>query len=407
MVWQLLIKRKISLVFKHLLKRHDIIFLLIGLIVSVATLTTTLMLFEGYEKALKDAILNFNAHVYFFHPGSNDLLPENVKEIDKYLSSKPEVDSYQSVVMGQGLISAKGSLKGVNYRTVNYKQKKIPILYKDIIVEGDYKLLKYEDVVIGKNLGKKLNLAIGDTVYFLSTKSKAFSVNQMQQSMLIIRGFFSTGMYDYDTKTIFINTHLASDIFGKSNQYSLVEVKLKPEYIEKARDFAVKSERDLGLKYQVYSWIHYNGNIFTLLRLEKWVIGIVLFFLIIIASFSVVTSTITTISEEKKKIAILKTLGLKMSSIYSIYFLKTFFTGLLAVILGIISAFGISYLITKQRFLHMYGEVYLLDAFHVNISLTTLTIVVVGSMLVVSLSTVLALKRLLELDIITVLRMRK
>ncbi|HOE91226.1 MAG TPA: FtsX-like permease family protein, partial [Candidatus Cloacimonadota bacterium] len=152
---------------------------------------------------------------------------------------------------------------------------------------------------------------------------------------------------------------------------------------------------------------HYNGNIFSLIKLEKWVIGIVLFFLIIIASFSTISSTITSINEDKKKIAILRAIGLKYQSVYKIYFTKFLLMGIAGIISGIIGGWFVAKLISKQSFIKMEGQVYLLDAFHVDISFLTLLIIFTTATIVVSVSIYAALKRLKMLDIIDILRMNK
>lgn len=412
MVWQLMIQKKASVLIRQFLRRYDLLFLFIGIMISTGVLTCTLMLFEGYEKALKESILNFNAHIYFFKPGSHDLGMNDISLINEYLSKQPEVFTSQAVVSGQGMISYGSGLKGVNYRSIDSERKLLPVSYREIITEGTYQLRKETDVVIGKQLAEANHIAVGDTVFMLASGNRDFSLSGIQQMPLTIAGIFNTGMYEYDMKTVFVRPDLALKLTGKQdgshkNEYTLIEVRIKTEQVENARILAKKWERELNLKYQIYSWIHFNGNIFSLLKLEKWVIGIVLFFLIIIASFSIITSTITTISEEKKKIAILRAIGLKYRVIYQLYFTKMTGFGVAGILCGIISGWGFAHIISKQSFIKMEGQVYLLDAFHVSIQPQTLLLIFVSAFAIVSFSALIALKKLNALDIISVLRMNK
>jgi lipoprotein-releasing system permease protein len=144
-----------------------------------------------------------------------------------------------------------------------------------------------------------------------------------------------------------------------------------------------------------------------LLKLEKWVIGIILFFLIIIASFSIITSSITTINEDSKKIALLRTLGMRLKDIYIVYLLRIIVIGIISIVIGLVCGYVIAQLISHQNLIKMNGEVYLLDAFHVSITFPTLMIIFVTSLMRVTLSAMIALKQIFKLDIISILRMKK
>lgn len=410
MVWRLIIQSRIRFIFKNLSKRYDLIFFFMSLLLSVGVLTCTLMLFEGYERALKDSILNFNAHIYFFKPGLYDLQNSDIERIEKYLKEQQEYVSSQAVINGQGMLSIGSSLKGVNYRSIDDKRTDLPVSYREIIAEGTHLLEQENDIVIGKELANTYDIALNDTIFILSGADQRTSFSSLQQLPLRVVGTFKTGMYEYDMKNIFVSQGESQKLTKRKsgmNEYNLIEVRIKTEDIEKAREIALKWEKEFHFRYQVFSWIHYNGNIFSLIKLEKWVIGIVLFFLIIIASFSTISSTITSINEDKKKIAILRAIGLKYQSVYKIYFTKFLLMGIAGIISGIIGGWFVAKLISKQSFIKMEGQVYLLDAFHVDISFLTLLIIFTTATIVVSVSIYAALKRLKMLDIIDILRMNK
>lgn len=407
MILQLIYKKSIKEIIKHILKRYDLLFLVLGLIISSATLSCTIMLFEGYERALKQTILNFNAHIYFFQPGSNDLDQKHVNQISHFLKNDPRVESYQPVVMGQGMIISAQKMKGVNFRSVRFKQKNLPIAYHQIIISGNGNLENESSAVIGSQIAKDHHIALGDTIFIMTSGSQEFDINQIRQVPLIVQGIFKSGMYEYDSKNIFVNESFSHSLSQNNEQFNLLEVSLKNEYIEEAKDIAIEWDRKFQGEYQIYSWIDYNGNIFSLLKLEKWVIGIILFFLIIIASFSIITSSITTINEDSKKIAILRTLGLKIKQIYFVYLLRIIVIGIVSVITGLLCGYLIAQIISHQNIIKMYGEVYLLDAFHVNISIESLLIIFFASLISISISAMIALKQIFKLDIISILRMKK
>ncbi|MDD2650941.1 MAG: FtsX-like permease family protein [Candidatus Cloacimonadales bacterium] len=386
------------------------VFFFLSLLLSVSVLTCTLMLFEGYERALKDSILSFNAHIYFFKPGINDLQELDILHIEDYLKNEADYVSSQAVINGQGMLSIGSNLKGVNYRSIEYERNDLPIAYQEIIVDGSHILENSNDIVIGKQLAESNKVAIGDTLYILAGLNKNKSLSSLHQLPLRVVGTFRTGMYEYDMKNIFVTKEQALLISKKSlgiGNYNLLEVKILTDKLENAKKIAAKWERDLGLRYQVFSWINYNGNIFSLLKLEKWVIGIVLFFLIIIASFSTISSTVTSINEDQKKIAILRSIGLEFRKIYQIYYTKFMLLGAFGIICGLGSGWLLASIISRQGIIKMEGQVYLLDKFHVSIEISTLFVIFFSTMSVLSVSILAALARLKTLNIIDVLRINK
>ncbi len=390
--------------FKRIRKRQDILFLIVGLIISVGTLTTTIMLFEGYEQALKQTILNFNGHIFFFKPGASDLNKQEINFINDFLKDKQEVICAQPVVMGQGMVYANDKLKGVTFRSVKWDRNNIPMLYHEIIRSGSGNLKHLNDVVIGSYLAKLLNVTVGDSLSLITSNQGFDFSSPIKQESFIIRGIFHTGMHEYDTKTIFVNETTAKSLTLQKGDYTLIEIKLKPQYIDKANEIAYKWDYALENRFQVSSWAFYNGNLFSLLRLEKWVIGIILSFLIVIASFNIITSTTTTITEDRRKIAILRTLGLNEVKINTIYVFNTFIIGFFSIITGLIFGFLIAKMISSQTLIKMQGDVYLLDAFHVSITWYSISIIFTISMIIVLFSGIIALKKMNKTDIISVLR---
>ena len=172
MIWRFVIQRKLSLILRQLSRRFDMVFFFLSLLLSVSVLTCTLMLFEGYERALKDSILSFNAHIYFFKPGINDLQELDILHIEDYLKNEADYVSSQAVINGQGMLSIGSNLKGVNYRSIEYERNDLPIAYQEIIVDGSHILENSNDIVIGKQLAESNKAAIGDTLYILAGLNK-------------------------------------------------------------------------------------------------------------------------------------------------------------------------------------------------------------------------------------------
>lgn len=386
--------------------RFDSIFMVVGIIISVATLTVSLSIFEGYEKVLKKTILGVNSHIYIFNPGEGNLTEENVQQLSAFCEDQPEIESYAAIIVTQAMCTNENRVKGCLIRGIDWKQKNLPTSYKKNVSEGKHELQNLDDAVIGYKLAKNLNLTIGDTLTLLSPLNSQITPLGMKQQKLdfIIVGLYRSGMYEYDSKYVFLNYQAAAEFISAKNEYSMMEIKLSDENIERADYLAYRWSSELDHKFQITSWIDFNGNLFSLLKLEKWVIFIILSFLILIASFNVVSSVSTSIIEKKQELGILKAFGASSKILKNIFIGKTFFISIFAITAGQILGVLIAVFLSKQTFFLLKGDVYFLEKINVSFNFLSWMIILIVSLLLISGASVVPLKKITKLEVTEILR---
>ncbi len=371
-----------------------------GLIISVAILTTVLSIFTGYQKLLRKTILGVNSHIYIFSMHSDLLDKRQIKKVTEFLKKQPEVKSYSLLINKEVLVSNKDRLKAALVRGIDFEETNI----EKNIIKGGKKPSKNE-VIIGYRLAEYLNLKVGDKININSPDSKMFSVFGIQNKndIYIIGGLYRSGMYEYDSSFIFMD-RLKSDFFENKDKYTLVEVKLLDKFIPKASYLAYKWQNLLSNEYQINSWVDYNGNLFSLLTLEKWVIFIIISFLVLISSFNIISSISTSIIREKKNIGILKTMGVTDGLLKQIFLFRTLFVSLIAIITGELIGVILTYIATKQNFFTLKGDVYFIDKITADYGINNFLIIVIVSLTIITLASILPLKRISALKIIDILR---
>lgn len=386
--------------------RFDSVFMILGIIISVATLTIALSIFEGYETVLKDTILSVNSHVYFYNSEVGNLQNEDVELIQEKLQNKSEVVSSSALIISQ-VIAAKGNrIKGSIVRGINWEQDDLPNKYRESIWEGSWKLDKENSAVIGFRLAKELNITIGDEFKLISTMNSKMTPMGLKpkESTFTVVGLYKSGMYEYDTKFIYIDIRDMAEFNSMQNEFTMVEVKLKPEMIEKADYLAYLWQHEFDYKYQITSWIDFNSNLFTLLKMEKWVIFIILSFLILIASFNVVSSISTSILEKRMELGILKAYGATDKLLQNIFVSKTLILALLAVSIGQVLGVLIAKFLSWQRFFVLKGDVYFLDKINVQFGITSWLIILGVSIVIVFFASLIPIKNISRLNITNIIR---
>ena len=195
--------------------------------------------------------------------------------------------------------------------------------------------------------------------------------------------------------------------WGFSNQpdrYSRYEVKLQPDQIDRADYLAYLWQNELELDYQISTWQDFNSSLFNLLKLEKWVLFFILSFLIVVASFNVVSSVSTEIIDRRRDIGILKTIGFSNKSLRRLLLSRILGTGVIAIFAGELLGILLAWFASVQGFFKLKGDVYFLDKINVYFSIPSMLLILLVAFIIIYLAAALPLGRLNKMQITGILR---
>ena len=200
--------------------------------------------------------------------------------------------------------------------------------------EGDLQLLP--SVVIGQELARALGAPPGTIIQVISPDGDVGPLGvQPRVRPFRVAGVFQTGMYEYDLKTAFVLLSEAQRFFNLGNDINHIDVRLADT--DRAGEVAKAILPLLDPQQaEVMTWEEMNRSLFSALKLEQIMMFIVLGFIIIIASFNIVSSLILIIRRRLSAIAILKTMGAGPSQIMGIFLLLGFSAGLFGTFSGIL-----------------------------------------------------------------------
>ncbi len=387
-----------------------------GFIVSISILTAALSLLQGYQNTLKEGLLGTNGHIFFYNAYSRNLGDDDIRIITDYLDNQPEVEAYSPVLLTQAM-SYKGKnsntknesvyeqIKGVIVRSIDWNNDNLPINYSNLVIEGTSELLNENDVVIGDQLANYLNISLHDELKLINPASMRFTIFGLKtgEKSTKVVGKYRSGVYETDSKTIFMNRETVNKLHNyhkNEDEYTLVEVSVKGNYIDNVKSISDRWLRELGYYYVINNWIDYNGNLFQMLVVQRWVIFIILSFIILIASFGIVSNTAKTIIEQKKEIGILSTIGADKNMIKAYLMGEMTLLGFISIVLGIAGGILFSWVLTKQTVLMLKGDVYFIESFTITLDLLTILIIIVVSLSIAVLASVVSLQRVSKLTVI-------
>ena len=359
------------------------IFSFLGIMLGVAILIIVMSVMNGFKTDLTNKILGLNPHIVVQPNGlvidDNYILKlkENFKDI-----------SVSKTYSGEGIILINEKAKGVIFKGINNKEKKIKEFLEKNIVSGDIKKFKKNNIFIGSELGFNLNLNEGDSINLMSSAFVATPLGSLpKQENFKVAGIFNTGFIEFDQNIIFLTTEDALSIFDKDINDQNLEIYLKDPL--KANSFKKKIEK-FNNNYFIYTWSDLNKSFFSALKVERNVMFIILTLIIIVAAFNIISGLTILIKNKTKEIAILKTLGLNNTSIKKTFFLTGFTIGFFATISGIILGILFSLNIEKVRIffstvfnLEIFpSDIYFLEKLPSEINLYSILIIFILSLLV-------------------------
>ncbi len=352
------------------------IFSFLGIMLGVAILIIVMSVMNGFKTELTNKILGLNPHIV--------IQPNGFSIDDKYISkiqNNFKDISVSKTYSGEGVIIINEQAKGVIFKGVNNKEKKIKEFLENNIVSGDIKNFKKNSVFIGSELAFNLNLNEGDRINLMSSAFVATPLGSLpKQENFNITGIFNTGFIEFDQNIIFLDIEDALSIFDKNSKDQNLEIYLNDPL--KANNYKKKIEK-LNQNYFIYTWSDLNKSFFSALKVERNVMFIILALIIVVAAFNIISGLTILIKNKTKEIAILKTLGLNNTSIKKTFFLTGFTIGFFAtisgIILGIIFSSNIEkiriFLSTVFKFEIFPSDIYFLEKLPSEISLNSILII--------------------------------
>jgi lipoprotein-releasing system permease protein len=147
-----------------------------------------------------------------------------------------------------------------------------------------------------------------------------------------VAGHFYSGMYEFDSKLAYVSLADAQKFLGMPGEVTGIEV--RTDTPEAAHAVADEIGRRLGPGYEVRTWEELNRGLFAALKLEKLAMFVVLTFIALVASFSIISNLIMLVTEKGREVAILKSMGARDVAILRVFFAEGLYIGLLGLALG-------------------------------------------------------------------------
>ncbi len=323
---------------------------MLGIALGIIALIVVLSVMNGFHKEIQERILGMASHATLSVPNGGitdwERLVEQVQEHADVLGAAPYVE-LESMLMNAGRTNA-ALLRGI----VPDREDAVSELRRDMVFGSVDDLTAGSfNIIIGVELAAALGVGAGDKVTVVTPQLNATPVGVMPRlKAFTVVGLFEVGMSDYDRGAGFMHMADAALLMRLGEAAGGVRLKLKNmfdaplvsrelAYALNAQALAAESEGDESanaVAYRVTDWTQVHRNFFAALRTEKRMMTIILFLIVAVAAFNIVSTLVMVVTDKRADIAVLRTLGASPGRVMAIFMVQGTTIGFVGTLLGIV-----------------------------------------------------------------------
>ena len=245
-------------------------------------------------------------------------------------------------------------------------------------------------VVIGSQIARQLDLFVGDTVQLTLPRVTVTPAGVFPRiKRVTVSGIFQVGA-QVDGSLAFIHYRDGQKLLQLGDRYQGAQIELSDAFLADSWLTAQRTNGTLDPALQWRSWSDDMGTLFRAMRMEKVIVSLLLSVIIAVAAFNIVASLVLMVSDKRKDIAVVRTLGATSSTVVKIFVIQGLAVGSLGIfvgtVLGCLLAYFIGDIVAALEYLsgsYMFDpSIYLISALPSKILFGDVLTVVTGALLI-------------------------
>ncbi|NLA23769.1 MAG: ABC transporter permease [Bacteroidales bacterium] len=313
----------------------------LGVAVGTAALIVILSVFNGFDGLIKTLFTTFDPDIKITASNAKTFVPES--EHINILELESNIQDYSFTLEENALLEYDGQQMIASIKGVDEKYLRVTGL-DSIIIAGEF-YFYYNNIptaIAGRGVSLRLNLDLEFIapvkVHIPSRNANVTGSFQDAFNLINTRNVYTSGVFsvqqDYDNKYYIVPLYFAQEVLEYDEDISAIEIKLKNT--DKTRLSKKNLQEKLGDDFIVADRNDQHKFLYQVMRSEKWVIFLILIFILIIASFNVIASLTMLIIDKKRDINTLRSMGANSSQIRKIFLIEGMLISLLGAIIGLV-----------------------------------------------------------------------
>jgi lipoprotein-releasing system permease protein len=301
-----------------------------GLVLAIALLIIVLSVMNGFDKEMRERILGLVPHVTVYSHAPMHNWQEQaalVSKHDQVVSVSPFSQFDALFMRGGDIETARGIGIDIGHETLSGQ-----LLNSLGAHETDSFQADKRGLILGAGLADKLNVSVGDVLTLVvPSRVRGGAPQATRFERVNLRGILNTGT-EMDQSAALVHLELASALAGLDG--GVTGLRISTRDIFAVARIAWELVGSLPPGYYATNWMMTHGNLYAAIQLSRDLVSILLFSIIAVAAFNVVSSLVLVVFDKQGDIAILRTLGATPGNIATIFVVQGAMIGLVGVTLG-------------------------------------------------------------------------
>ncbi len=373
---------------------------IVGLALGGAILIIVLSVMNGFDREMRDNILNIVPHITF--STEENLSEEEWQQLADQASANSGVSSVSTFIQVTGVIATENFSKGVLINGLDVANDAGLQSLQQFVRSGSIDALTGQrwGIVLGQTLANNLGVTVGDEVDLFSTSININPLTPLATfRSFTVSGIFRVGTQELDSELVIVNQDAARALFRLRS--SANGLRLQTDNVLEANALARGMADSLPSYILINTWAQQFGAIYENIRFSRTIISFMLWLLVGVAAFNLVVSLIMIVRDKKPDIGILRTLGASPGMIARLFMWQGCLIALagigIGVVLGVIGALQISdlaaFVEASLGIQILNAEVYPIDFLPSQLRLGDVLVVTSGVLLLATLATLYPARR--------------
>ncbi|MBP7795544.1 MAG: ABC transporter permease [Elusimicrobiales bacterium] len=369
-----------------------------GITLSIAAIFITLSILNGFQSDIKQKILDAQSHIIIY----GDIYQKDFVTIDQKLSEIKDIKGMSPFIISQGILLSQSRTGGAVIKGIEKEKEFAVTNIEKSLKYGDWKL-SASDMVIGEELAKNLGVYVGDSVVLVSPKFSEITTGIIpRMKKFNITGIINTGYYEYDSSFAFINISDARGFFDSNLLANGISIKL--DDINKTFDVYKEIRERIPFYFSLKTYADLNKNLFSALKLEKFVMTLILSLIILIATFTISSNLFMITVLKSKEIGILRAMGTSSQKIKKIFFICGTYISVIGIALGMIIGYIALWVVKNYKIIELPSDIYYITRVPVRIELYDIVLIIVVALVLTFISSIYPAKKASDIDPVDAIR---
>ncbi len=367
--------------------RPAVLIAMTGIAIGLAVMIISVAVVIGFKNEVRNKVVGFGSHIQisnFDALRSYETHPVVVNDsMRAALAAYPQVEHVQRYSTKPGMIKTDDAFQGMVLKGVGAEFD--AGFFRDHLLEGEIPVfsdsVSSNEVLISKTLAAKLKLKLGDQIYTYYVQE------DVRARRFTIKGIYQTNFAEYDNLFLLTDLAVVNRLNGwQPQQVSGVELQVRNYDQLEEITYEIAADTDnktdgLGGVYFVQNIQQLHPQIFDWLNLLDLNVWVILFLMIGVAGFTMISGLLIIILERTQMIGILKALGANDFTIRKTFlWLAVFLIGK-GMVWG--NAIGLTFCLVQSQFglFKLNPETYYVDQVPVSFNVWLFLLINIGTLL--------------------------